>query len=79
MTAETPPTDDDEDGYQSGFSGNIPLLKDFKTQGISHVFYKIDPETQEYIAFEVVLKPGQVISEIGKLLANIRAIRLSKK
>lgn len=79
MTAEMPPTNNNEDDYQMGFSGNIPLLRDFKTQGISHVFYKIDSKTQEYIAFEVVLKPGQIISEIGKLLANIRAIRLSKK
>ena len=79
MTAEIPSNNDHDDEREVGFVGNIPLLSDFKKQGISHVFYKIDPKTQEYIAFEVVLKPGQIISEIGKLLANIRAIRLSKK
>jgi hypothetical protein len=72
-------TEEDSDGHETGFAVNIPPLKELLKTGISHVFYKIDPETNESIAFEVVLKPGQMISELEKLFANISALRLTKK
>jgi len=73
---------DQEEGEEivgKGFSLHIPPRSERRDKHPTMGYFDIDPDRDTNIAFTVVFQKGHLRDELGKLIANIRALMQNKK